>query len=341
MPADGVSVMSPLYFALVAPAFAQDPSPAAPPAAESPPPPTPEPALPVASGDLFIQSPSVARIWMDGVDSGKDAPGVLSGVAAGPHAIRLISGCTFAEGTVEVASGVVSRLELAPKLVDVAMSATSEPPGARLAVDGVVVGTTPIAAGTLPCGGHALRWTLEGHLPVEQRVEAVAGTPLVLAQALTVAQFGTVVFVPTPISGRLSMDGAGLADGPATVPQVLSGEHAFRVDADGYRSWSATLTVPPEGSLRIDPTLPEREIGAPRIAGLSLLGVGVVSSGAALFTYANAKDAYGDYLQMRDFDRAEAFYDDEVRPDRAASAVWSVAAALSLGGGGVLLATSF
>jgi hypothetical protein len=53
----------------------------------------------------------------------------------------------------------------------------SRPPGARVFLDGKLVGTTPLTMSDVPAGAHAVRLDLAGYRPWVSSVRVVAGEP--------------------------------------------------------------------------------------------------------------------------------------------------------------------
>jgi hypothetical protein len=133
------------------------------------------------------------------------------------------------------------------------------PAGARVFVDGRDHGRTPASLRDLPRGAHRVRLVREGYETEERRVVINASHP---AQALTVALARTPQAesptrargaTPAP-AGSLSVDsrppGANVfIDGklagatPLVVPQIGAGEHAVRLEHDGYQPWSSSVRI--------------------------------------------------------------------------------------------------
>jgi hypothetical protein len=138
----------------------------------------------------------------------------------------------------------------------------STPAGARVDVDGRDYGVTPVAVRELASGTHRIRLTHDGYAPAERRVLITASRP---AQSITVpldrARVGAVAepapavvggverFVGTlmvdsrPAGAKVYVDGRLVGNTPVSVGNVRAGEHAVRLEHDGYRRWSSSVRV--------------------------------------------------------------------------------------------------
>jgi hypothetical protein len=142
----------------------------------------------------------------------------------------------------------------------------STPAGARVAVDGRDYGVTPVAVRELATGSHSITVTREGYAPAERRVVITASQP---AQSLTVPLdraragnaplpspppspplsggperfVGTLVVDSRPTGAKVYLDGKLVGSTPLSVDNVRAGEHAVRLEQDGYRRWSSSVRV--------------------------------------------------------------------------------------------------
>jgi len=126
-------------------------------------------------------------------------------------------------------------------------------------VDGRDVGQTPVTIYDVGRGAHEVRVVRSGYTIAERRVVITPSQP---AQSLIVelARAGMSVPVPaTPgtigrFSGALVVDsrppGANVfVDGkltgttPMLLDDIAAGEHAVRIERDGYRRWTASVRV--------------------------------------------------------------------------------------------------
>lgn len=160
------------------------------------------------------------------------------------------------------ASGATPHTDTAPPAAGRILVRTT-PAGARVEVDGRDYGVTPAAIRELANGTHHVRVTRDGYVPVERRVVITASQP---AQSLTVPMdrarasaaetqapplaaggierfVGTLVVESRPAGAKVYVDGRLVGNTPVSVGNVRAGEHAVRLEHDGYRRWSSSVRV--------------------------------------------------------------------------------------------------
>jgi hypothetical protein len=141
----------------------------------------------------------------------------------------------------------------------------STPAGARVFVDGREEGRTPVAVRELGRGEHRVRVVRDGYATEERRIMITASRP---AQAMTVplsparvAQVpaermpipatpgttgrfvGALTVDSRPSSAKVFIDGKLVGSTPLQLAGLDAGEHAVRIELDGYRRWSSSVRV--------------------------------------------------------------------------------------------------
>lgn len=140
----------------------------------------------------------------------------------------------------------------------------STPAAARVRVDGVLRGTTPLAMTDVSLGTHRLEIERDGYLPVRREVtltpripsrelvvplERVPATapaaraPVARASPAPRAASGTLVAASRPSGARVVLDGRVVGRTPLRLPGVAPGRHTVRLELDGYRLWTTEVTV--------------------------------------------------------------------------------------------------
>ena len=151
---------------------------------------------------------------------------------------------------------------------------SSRPAGARVFVDGRDRGQTPAMVPGLGRGAHRIRLVRDGYSTEERRVVITGSTsPQSMAIALTrtpqpsiPAPVPAAAATTAPFVGALSVDSrpqgaAVFIDGklagatPLNVAGVPAGEHAVRLEREGYRRWTASVRVVASGQNRVTASL--------------------------------------------------------------------------------------
>jgi hypothetical protein len=161
--------------------------------------------LPASSnGGIAVSSdPAGAAVYLDDEYRGiTTASGdlELTGVAVGSHTLSLrLDGYDEYRVTVQVTPD--ATVQVRPRLTAAGgatvtatptaiadrgtIQANSTPSGARVALDGLFKGTTPLTIPDVPAGLHTVRFTLNGYVEREQPVEVQSGQTATLTANLT------------------------------------------------------------------------------------------------------------------------------------------------------------
>ena len=126
-----------------------------------------------------------------------------------------------------------SRRFAAPQATkDGTLTMTSNPPGAKLFVDGVERGVTPLTV-TLNAGAHALELRGDG-APRLMPITMTAGAQLqqYIELAKTAATFGQLQVRTEPAGAKVTIDGTPRGASPTTVAELTPGEHAVLLESD-------------------------------------------------------------------------------------------------------------
>jgi hypothetical protein len=204
-----------------------------------------------------------------------------SPVATSSAGTALATGRDFTEGTVTDAAGVPSSpakaaepratvstppARKAPANVEHdrggRLLVRSTPAGARVFIDGRDTGETPATIRDLAPGPHRVRVVHDGYVANERRVvlnDTRAAQSLTFelervreardtarppaTPATSGAYVGELVVDSRPPGATVYVDGRESGRTPLTVRSIDAGEHAIRIEGDGYRRWSSSVRV--------------------------------------------------------------------------------------------------
>jgi hypothetical protein len=142
----------------------------------------------------------------------------------------------------------------------------SMPAGAQVFVDGREKGRTPATVLDLTLGAHRVRVTRAGYVAEDRRVVVTAERPTQsvtvqlkppagagVAEARTPAgpsPVTTGAFTEAALSvdsrprgAKVFIDGRLVGTTPVSIPHLSGGEHAIRLERDGYRRWSSSIRI--------------------------------------------------------------------------------------------------
>ncbi|MFZ5476472.1 MAG: PEGA domain-containing protein [Myxococcota bacterium] len=305
-------------------------------------------------GDVFVNAEAGGVVFIDGHATGIPTPGMLQGVPAGSHTIRVDKGCLTGTADVAVRVNAIERVELKLSPGNGTWALSGQPHGAEVREGASLLGTTPLGPITTTCGAHTLTISAPGHQTVTQTAQVpLRGHVDLSVQLLKVAVGGVAVTV-SPIDAAVWLDGQPRGTGPMTLDALPVGVHRLEVRADGYVTAKQEVTVSPEQIVRVAVALekPPPPVPVGKRLGLDRVPWGrvaldVIATGAAgtlgwvaYDQYAIAVNNYGVYTGMTYADAPDAYYEDNVAAPRTRSYLFGAGAGVALAGAGVLWATT-
>ena len=204
------------------------------------------------TGSLQVNStPDGAKIFLDGTDTGKATNVILTGIAAGNHALKLVRAdyndylqtvSVQAGKTAQVAAELVP-LDTAPGAIQV----NSTPAGARIFLDGADTGkTTNATLADIAPGSHALRLVLADYNDFQQNVtvQPVQTTQVAATLVPLTATTGTIQVNSSPTGAKIYLDNANTGKTTnAALTLLAPGNHAVLLTLQGYRDFGQQVTV--------------------------------------------------------------------------------------------------
>jgi len=131
------------------------------------------------------------------------------------------------------------------------LSVSTRPDGAKIYIDGELIGNTPLEDEPVQAGQHRLRMQLTRYLPVEQDL-LVQGRNI--QQQLMVPlepAWAEVTIDSQPQGARILVDGEVVGDTPAMV-EILQGEHQLILQKEAYSDWQQELVITPGENLDLE-----------------------------------------------------------------------------------------
>jgi hypothetical protein len=231
-----------------------------------------------------------ARILIDGVDRGP-IPIRLPPLTPGKHTWRAEAPAFEpAEGTIEFVAG--KNLLLDVKLTSSAgiFVVQSNPPGARVKLDGADVGVTPLRLTGIPLGKHGVSIEADGRATVTRAVDTTAG---VRGEVIaTLPTTGASVVVTTGAEdAKVYLNDAPVGEGTTVkLASVERGRVRLRVVRGGAEV-ARTISVPGSGKLELKVagnSIAERKPLLQRWGFWAAVGGGAVAAGTTAAIVASA-----------------------------------------------------
>jgi eukaryotic-like serine/threonine-protein kinase len=205
---------------------------------------SPSPVSPALGGIEVATDPAGADVRIDGAMIAR-APTSLSGLSPGPHTVVVsLQGFSSAELRLVLSPGPIPvplRFTLLP--METSLQVASEPSGARVSVDGKVVGTTPLETLAVSPGFRRVEIKYKGFQPWTQTVEARAGDKIPLLARLEPESAPGTLRAALRLGGWVQK-GDLVQSGPGvTAPRRISGEAAPYPEAAKRLRLEGSVTV--------------------------------------------------------------------------------------------------
>jgi hypothetical protein len=219
-------------------------------------------APPVSTGTVTVTTdPPGADVQIDGVARGQSP--LRLALAAGAHTLVISGNGQSRTVPITIAAGaeVSQYLDMPKAGANLGqLHVRTDPPGARVSVDGTLLGTTPMTIGELLPGDHTV--TFENDLgSVSQKVVIEAGVPASLMVPMGMAA-GTVasgwLAVTAPIVVDLYENGRLVGNSGIDKIMLPAGRHEIQLvnEQVGFRE-TRTVQVSPGRTASITVTLPK------------------------------------------------------------------------------------
>ena len=150
----------------------------------------------------------------------------------------------------------------------------SEPPGARVRIDGQARGETPLALADLPFGDYEVRVERKGYESQSRDVSLSAASPsaewqVALARPAPAAPVApaTADILSSPPGASVSVDGRPAGKTPLDGLRLKPGRHEVALALEGHETWSGTVEVAAGEKGRVEARLrPLAKAPAPPVA---------------------------------------------------------------------------
>lgn len=251
-----------------------------------------------AVGSLQVSStPGGAAVYVNGVYSGTTNT-VVGNIPPGNHQVRISkAGFADSEDWIIVQPNQVTildkKLESATKESGGALVITADLPGASVYLNNQFMGTTqtgrPLELTGLTPGTYEVYISIRNYEDYKTTVQVGPGDVIPVSAHLNPSpmpcDMGKLMISTEPSGAEIFVDGVFVGVTPATIDDVSSGPHQYRLVLEGYNEYESEFELIPGQSLQINTNLvktpaPSEETPAPAALVILL----VLGSVALLFS---------------------------------------------------------
>ena len=203
-------------------------------------------------GFISISSiPSGTKVYIDGVYKGT-TPLFLS-VEEGRHAIKLTKEYYYnVEESVFVKIGETTYVRKTLKGYGF-IRVDSNPSGAKVYLDGIYKGETPLFLSKVAEGTHTIKLTKQHYNDVTRTVSVSIGKTTHVYETLT--GYGSISISSSPSGASVYLDGYYKGVTPLFLSKVIEGSHTIKLVKFGYAELTKTIYVSPGKTTFVSETL--------------------------------------------------------------------------------------
>jgi TonB family protein len=151
------------------------------------------------------------------------------------------------EPAAPVAEATSAPLPVAPSPTLGTLQVDSEPPGARVSLNGQARGQTPLRVDELPFGAYKVRVEQKGYQPQTRTVSLDSDSPAAEVQVALARSAapttGSADIVSTPSGAAVSVDGRPVGRTPLSGLKLKPGTRRIDVALDDHEAWTGSVDV--------------------------------------------------------------------------------------------------
>ena len=215
--------------------------------------PIPTPVPPVNYGSIYVESsPSGASIYFNGNYHGS-APLTINEVWPGSYSIQAeLNGYHTYTTTTSVSSGTRSNVycSLSPMITSGSLYILSNPTNAKVVLDGLYRGNTPLTLNNLAPTTHIVELDYPGYYDWKSTVDVAAGGTKTVSGTLNpmpVSNVGWVYVSSSPGGASVKLDGTNYGQTPASgslkLNNIGTGDHTVTLTLAGYTPYTTQVNV--------------------------------------------------------------------------------------------------
>ena len=200
-------------------------------------------ALQMKTGHISLKSePANARIFLDGKEVGT-TPDVIRSTVSGSHEVELkLDGYEVWSKRVNIIEDKEVSLSAVLRIKAGSLMIESEPPNAKIYLDGEEIGTTPDIIRSIAPDTYEVEVRKDGYDVWSEFVDVEADKEKVITAVLQI-KTGSISVKSKPSNARIFLDGKEVGSTPDILKSIAPGSHEVEVRMDGYDVWSKSVEI--------------------------------------------------------------------------------------------------
>ncbi len=196
-----------------------------------------------------------AQVFVDGVNCGRP-PAKIDSLARGFHEVVVIAPAKATSvKRIKIEQGKVVRVEFKLSTLSGSVTVATEPPGAKVAIDGRDVGVSPVNAEQLSRGRHTVTARKRGYETRSKGIVLDYGESLSICLQMKKKETVLSVF-SFPSQADVFVDGEKSGVTPVRIKGITPGKHELKLVKGGDCQLVEKITVREGDELALDFTLP-------------------------------------------------------------------------------------
>ena len=201
----------------------------------------------IGMGSVRItSSPAGASIFLDERIMKEKTPATLNELSAGKHSIRLEKGNLVGSKQVFILPGIISEIDIPINPGYGILTVKSTPPGGEVALDGEIIGQTPLQLDTVQAGEHVINISLAGYADYQETIHI--GLNLIVKCEVVLEKMGEIWLASNPQGVKVYIKGKELGTTPLIFQGAPGKEYKFSFRSRGYKKGKITA-IPQSGIL--------------------------------------------------------------------------------------------
>ncbi|MCJ7790747.1 MAG: PEGA domain-containing protein [Candidatus Atribacteria bacterium] len=214
---------------------------------------------PQSYGSISVNSnPKGAEIYLDDVYEGL-TPLKLDNINLGQHGIKIVmSGYQEWASYISILPSQTTKVfaDLMPQQSYGSISVNSNPKGAKIYLDNVYKGLTPLKLGNINSGERDIKIVMSGYQEWTSYISILPSqTTKVFADLMPQQSYGSISVNSNPKGAKVYLDNAYKGLTPLKLDKINSGQRGIKIVMSGYQEWTSYISILPSQTTKVSADL--------------------------------------------------------------------------------------